>query len=154
VAGRCGGGSCSHQRRPEASSSSTPSPSSMVRASCLVSSQLVYAHFHFVSIDVTDTHRGGSAQGPRARAQGKKLSPTPSFSSSDPFFYLLPDFNLNDFFIDTTVVHRKRWTDLWREEPLSTDKASPTTVGLEAAGGDGSRGRRRVSLVPLLLVRW
>jgi hypothetical protein len=49
--------------------------------------QLVYAHFHF-SIDVAAVHRGGSTQGPSTRAQGKKLSPTPAFSSFDPLFLL------------------------------------------------------------------
>jgi hypothetical protein len=32
-------------------------------------------------------------------------------------------------------------------------KAGATTAGLEVAGGDGSRGRRHVSLVPLPSVR-
>jgi hypothetical protein len=44
--------------------------------------------FTFRLIDVAAEHKGGGTQGPSTRVQGKKLSPSPAFSSSDPLLLL------------------------------------------------------------------
>jgi hypothetical protein len=83
---------------------------------------ILLLYWNFCASSYWPTHRGGGAQGPSTRAQGRRprkdptppTSPIEDFFSSDlpaeeevplqpsfppiPFFYSLPDFNLNNFF--------------------------------------------------------